>query len=332
MSFSAAGGRSSSHRSVDAFTLGVVQWEMIADPGVIVMTDHDVATTVDMAAVVEICDGAIVADLAEQLTAPARHVVDFGPGRVAFTVGGVEDAVGFRSYETFPGSQQDQVVAVWHPSTGKLAGVIVGKLLGAIRTGGLGGAAVDRLAATDAGVCGVIGSGLQARTQLLACAKVRDLSEVRVFSRSEANREAFVAEMSQRIGLDIEAVGSAADAAAGADIVLVATTSPSPVISADDLAPEAHLSTVGPKFLGHSELGPDVAEAAGLIATDSPQQIRAQGEAHFLAQNSAAARVVHLGLCPERPAGVGRTLYLSAGLAGTEVLVADSLLRTVAAA
>lgn len=293
--------------------------------------DIDIETAADMSSLINICDAAVVAASNDEMTAPARHPVDFGSGQLVFTAGGNAQAIGFRAYDTFPNSTQDQVVAVWHPDSGQLAGVIVGELLGAIRTGALGGVGINRMAARNATTCAVIGAGLQARTQLMACAAVRSLSHVRVFSRHERNRQVFADEMSIRIGLEIEPVASAAQAVAGAEIVLLATSAGEPVVSLNDLAADVHVSTVGPKFKGYSELGADVVESANLVATDSPQQIEAQGERHFLHDSDAWKRIAHLGTIVARPEGVQRTVFLSAGLAGTEVLVADALLNAHAA-
>ncbi len=304
---------------------------MATDRAIPVLSDNDIEAAVDIASLVAICDAAVESANTETLTAPARHAVDFGQGQLVFTVGGDDQAVGFRAYDTFPNSKQDQVVAVWHPHSGQLAGVVVGELLGALRTGALGGVGINRMAAPDANSCGVIGAGLQARTQLMACAAVRDLSSVRVFSRHEANRRAFAEEMSTRLGLDVEPVGSAAEATADAEIVLLATSSGVPVISLTDLSADVHVSTVGPKYLGYSELGHEVVESAQLIATDAPQQIQSQGERHFLWGSEAWERIVHLAEVEARPADLGRTVFLSAGLAGTEVLIADELLRDHAA-
>lgn len=97
------------------------------------------------------------------------------------------------------------------------------------------------------------------------------------------------------------------------------------------LAHGTHVNTVGPKFKDAHELPVEVAEEATLIATDSPQQIAAQGGGHFLAGHEAHDRVIDLaeilwGTRPP-PSEDGTTLFLSAGLAGTETLVAHELFR-----
>ncbi len=50
------------------------------------------------------------------------------------------------------------------------------------------------------------------------------------------------------------------------------------------------------------------------------------GEHHFLHRSKAWDRIAHLGTIDARPDGVRRTVFLPAGLAGAEVLIADALL------
>src|SRR6266571_3230210 len=47
--------------------------------------------------------------------------------------------------------------------------------------------AVDRLASPDAGVLGILGSGVQARSHVRALSRVRRFREIRVWSRTEEN-------------------------------------------------------------------------------------------------------------------------------------------------
>lgn len=267
-----------------------------------------------------------------RLIAPPRHAVPFDDGALVFTVGGTGDLVGFRAYDTFPNSAQDQVVAVWDARTGSLEGIAIGEMVGALRTGALGALAVDLLARAETRRCAVLGSGRQARTQLLCASTVRTFDEVAVFSPTAANREQFADELGELTGLPIAPVTNAADAVEGADVVLCATAAQTPVFDVRWLSAGAHVNTVGPKYLNAHELPLEVATRADVIATDSPQQIAAQGADHFLSEHVTKTSVVDLA---EVLAGsVGRvaasesTLFLSAGLAGTETLVAHALLTT----
>lgn len=305
-----------------------------------VLTDVDVAA-LDMRHAIAAVGRAVAAKADGMLVAPPRHRVDFpGEGALVFTIGGVTDErplAGFRVYETFAatGTDRSQVVAVWDTASGALSGLVVGNLLGEVRTGAIGGLAVDLMAPRDAARVAVIGTGRQARTQLMAVAAVRQLRQARVFSRSEANRGAFAGEMARKLGLDVAPAASAREAVKDADIVVCATDSETPVIEAKWLKPGAHVNTVGPKSQGAHEVGMDVVESASLIATDSPDQARAYDPPFFLTGTPHMDRVIDLamiiaGRVIRRADAGGNTLFCSTGLAGTEVVVAAALLDAAA--
>jgi ornithine cyclodeaminase len=131
----------------------------------------------------------------------------------------------------------------------------------------------------------------------------------------------------------VPATGVDAPAAAveGADIVVLATTSRQPVIEAGWVAAGTHVTTLGPKTAGAHECPPELADRAGVILTDSKAQLDASPDPLFLS-GTAQQRVGELGAAV---AGTGQrrqssdeiTLFLSVGLAGTEVAVAAELLR-----
>jgi alanine dehydrogenase len=166
-----------------------------------ILTDADVARLARMPEMIAGIEAALLAKAVGALAAPPRMRVPVGPrGDLVFTVGGVnagQSVAGFRAYHTFPREAPDgaQLTAVWDQASGSLKGIIVGDLLGELRTGAIGGVAVKALARADADSIAIIGSGAQARTQLQAAAAVRPLRAARVYSRSSENRERFAAEM-----------------------------------------------------------------------------------------------------------------------------------------
>jgi ornithine cyclodeaminase len=228
-------------------------------------------------------------------------------------------------------------VAVWNTTSAELEGVVLGERLGKLRTGAIGGVAVKYLSSPTARSIAVIGSGSQARTQLEAAAEVRSLTNVRVYSPDRSRREAFAAEMEQTLKLSVTPCSSAESAVQGAEIVIAATTSKTPVIRAEWLDAGAHVSTMGGPKTIHG--GPDVADRAELIVTDSPEQTHHYPASYFLEGTRHMARMVDLadvisGRVPVQQAGRGITLFCSVGLTGTEVLVAQALIahhRTIAA-
>ncbi|MBB5233790.1 ornithine cyclodeaminase family protein [Deinococcus budaensis] len=261
------------------------------------------------------------------LSAPARlHAANLAFTVGALSGGGRQGVLGFRAYHTLDAPHDDQLVAVWDAATGKLEGVVVGSALGPLRTACLGAVAADLLARPDARTLGLIGSGVQARAHALAVAQVRSLTRVRVYSRSAQRREALAHDLRAR-GLPAEAVGSAQEAAGGSDLLTLATNSPVPVIESGWLEPGTHVTTLGPKERERHEFPADLANRAGLIVTDSPAQLGAYPGGHLLAGAPVKALSTVLEAGYLRPSPDDITLFLSVGLAGTEVALAHALLN-----
>lgn len=303
-----------------------------------ILKDEDLVGDALMAAAIEALESAFLARARGQMISPPRHHVSFPDrGDLVFTVGGIlgeKPLAGFRVYETFDGSEHSQIVAVWSAEDARLKGIVLGERLGNIRTGAIGGLAIRHLSRPDARIVGVLGSGAQARTQLAAAAAVRDLTAVRVYSRDEKNRAAFAGEMQRELGIEVEPVGSAGEAVRDADIIISATTSNSPVLKSSDLKSGVHINTVGPKTQQEHELGLDMADAATVIAIDSPEQARAYASPFFLTGSGNEHRMVDLAdIIAKKEAGrrspEDMTLFCSVGLAGTEVVVASAILDLV---
>ena len=295
------------------------------------LTDDDMDRLVSMREAVDAVEQALRRKGAGAFLTPPRHYFATKTGVLAFTIGGDAESgvVGFRVYGAFAGSREDeQLVAVYDASTGRIRGIVQGERIGAMRTGALGGVAINYASRDDAGTVAVIGSGRQARAQLEAAAVVRELSDVRVYSRSAGNREAFASEMSARLGLRITPVGAPGAAIRGADIVIVATSSRAPVFDAALIERGQHVTTVR---LGRDqhELDASLAERATLL-TDSMEQLLGYPGGFFLADRMDAiadlSEIVSTGR-PVRTSPDDITVYLSAGLSGTEVVVADVALR-----
>ncbi len=137
-----------------------------------ILQDDDLRDGSFMNVAIDAVENAFLARAHGQTVSPPRHHVSF-PGRGDLVLRSValwekKPLAGFRVYETFEGTEHSQIVAVWSADNGRLKGLILGERLGAIRTGAIGGVAIRHLSSPEASVVGVLGSGLQARTQLTA--------------------------------------------------------------------------------------------------------------------------------------------------------------------
>ena len=130
-------------------------------------------------------------------------------------------------------------------STGALAAVMDGRYITEARTAAVSAVSVKHLARPDARVLAIIGTGVQARSHLEAIRHVRALTDVRVWSPNALHRDRFAAEMREATGLPVRSVAAAPAAMDGADLIVLATVSRTPVIADADVAPGTHIAAVG---------------------------------------------------------------------------------------
>jgi ornithine cyclodeaminase/alanine dehydrogenase-like protein (mu-crystallin family) len=130
-----------------------------------------------------------------------------------------------------------------------------------MRVGACAGLGTKYLARQNAKVLAMIGSGGMARTYAEAIKQVRPIEVMRVFSPTRVNREAYAAEMTEKLDMEVIAVDSPEKALRGADVVALTTDSLVPVIKAEWLEPGMHINNVR-----NNEAGPDVLKRADVIA------------------------------------------------------------------
>jgi alanine dehydrogenase len=138
---------------------------------------------------------------------------------------------GMRISALFRGAKNAYFILLFDGDNGDLLAVIAGRDLNVWRTSAPAGVASRYLAPKGAESLGIIGSGRQARGQLIAIRRaLPHLKKVKVFSRTEENRDAFAKEMSAWLDVNVEAVDDAQSAVANMPIVSLATSSRSTVI------------------------------------------------------------------------------------------------------
>jgi ornithine cyclodeaminase/alanine dehydrogenase-like protein (mu-crystallin family) len=164
------------------------------------------------------------------------------------------------------------LVPLFRAKTGDLVALIEADYLGQMRTGAASGIATRYLAREDARTVGIVGTGLQARTQLEAIAAVRKLERVRAFGRDVSRRESFAREMAERLRVPVQAAGSAEEAVGDMDIVVAATTASEPVIEGRWLRPGMHINAIGANFPNKRELDEEAVMCADVVVADSREQ------------------------------------------------------------
>ena len=136
------------------------------------------------------------------------------------------------------------LVQLYSSETGELLAIFPDGVAQRMRVGATNGLGVRYLARKDARRAGIIGSGWQAGTQLLALLEERPIEEIRVFSPTRENCESFVEEMRRLTGANIRPADSPDECVRDADIIMAATSSIVPVIKAVWLREGVHVSCI----------------------------------------------------------------------------------------
>jgi len=127
--------------------------------------------------------------------------------------------------------------------TGRLLAIVGGATQWRVAaTMGLG---AQYLARPDAARVGLLGSGRNALPILQCLALVRPIDRVDLFSPTPAHRERLAEQATQALNIPVTAHDNPRPAIADADILVVGTSSYSPVVSFSDLHPGMHVTSMG---------------------------------------------------------------------------------------
>lgn len=181
--------------------------------------------------------------------------------------------LGFKAYTTGPKGARFWVMLF--DENGGLLSLMQADVLGQVRTGCTSGIAAKYMARPDSRVVGLMGTGWQARTQLAAVCAVREIEEVRVYSRKAENVAAFCREMAPTLpGVRLVPVDGAEAAVTGADIVITITNAVEPVVFGRWLAPGTTVLAAGSNRSFARELDTEAIARCRLIAADSVEQAK----------------------------------------------------------
>ncbi|MDE3110179.1 MAG: ornithine cyclodeaminase family protein [Acidobacteriota bacterium] len=296
------------------------------------LTESDVRKILTMPTAIELVErsfqrlaaGSATNDPRRRLQVPGKTILNYMAA--ADSEGGY---LGLKIYSIAKGGARF-IIPLISAETGEMAALIEADYLGQLRTGAASGVATKFMARADAHTAAIIGTGSQARTQLEAIAYVRNLDRVRAYGRDARRRQRFAAEMSARIKVAVEAVGSAEEAVRGADVICTATTAATPVVEGRWIARGAHINAIGINVAHKREIDAETVNRADLIAADSPEQSRhesgdligAFGDDSVKWETVRELAQIVAGKIPGRTGSGQITLFKSNGIAIEDVVTA----------
>ena len=309
------------------------------------LTEQQVHSLLPMPDLIAAMESALAKFSARDVLQPVRSVLTVGPTKAYFGL--------MPAYVPSPASLGAKLVTVFgenhkrdlpshlatilllDPETGALQAIMDGRYITEARTAAVSAVSTRFLAKPDASTLAIIGSGVQARSHLEAYQLVRQLKEVRIWSPKQRSREQFVDDMSSHVPVPIIAAGTAEAAVRGADLIVLVTSSPTPVIEDAWVSKGAHVVCVGacrpnqqempPALVARSRLYVDSKAAAIVEAGDVVMNIAAKlfDESHIRGEIGELV----LGRVAGRASADDITVFKSLGMAVEDVVAADLVFR-----
>jgi alanine dehydrogenase len=304
------------------------------------LSEADVRAVVSMADLIDVMEAAITAFSAGRVKQPVRTVLE--------TPGGFYGTM--PAYMESPAAMGAKLVTVYHdnarkglpshlatiilldPATGALLATMDGRFITEARTAAVSAVATRYLALPDAHKLAIIGSGVQARSHLEALSLVRKLSDIRCWSPTVAHARKFVGDSR---GVPLRHVESAQAAVEGADIIVLVTASPTPVISDAWVKPGACVISVGACRPNQREMDPALVARARVIVDSRAAALQESGDIVMGIQEGRFGKdhiAAELGEVAANPS-LGRTandeiiVFKSLGMAVEDVAAADLAYR-----
>jgi ornithine cyclodeaminase/alanine dehydrogenase-like protein (mu-crystallin family) len=215
--------------------------------GQVLFLDEDqVRKHLKMADLIPAMEKALIDFSAGKVTQPVRSVIKVEPpgGFLGLMPALTPDGLGLKAVTFYPSNADRGIpthmatIFLVDPESGTPLAIMDGRLITEMRTAAVSAAATKLLAPHDAKVLAIMGSGVQARSHADALQLVRQFEEVRVWSRTREHAERLAKEIGAKATSTKEAVR-------GADVVVTATNSKTPVLKGEWLKPSCHVNAVG---------------------------------------------------------------------------------------
>ncbi len=233
-------------------------------------------------------------------------------------------------------------IVLLDPETGAMRALLDGRYITEARTAAVSAVSSRLLGRARASSLALIGSGVQARSHLEALSRVHALRHVTVWSPNRLHRDRFVSEVQAATGTEegrtgaytLKAVDHPGEAVVGADLVVLVTASPTPVIESGWVKPGAHVISVGACRPTQREMDPNLTARARVFVDSRAAALVESGdvvmgiqEGRFGPDHIVAELGEVVNGAPGRRSDTEVTIFKSLGMAVEDVTAADLAYR-----
>ena len=293
------------------------------------LSEEQVRHHLRMADLIPAMEKALIGFSAGKVTQPVRSVIKVDPpgGFLGLMPALTPDGLGLKAVTFYPSNVEHGIpthmatIFLVDPQTGTPLAVIDGTLITEMRTAAVSAVATKFLASSDAKILAILGSGVQARSHLEALRLVRQFQEVRVWSPTREHAE----QLAREIGAKSM---PAEEAVRGADVVVTATSSKTPVLKGSWLKPGCHVNAVGACRPDWRELDDDAMRRSVIFVDSREGALEESGDVIL----SGAKIYAELGeaLAGKVPSRANETtIFKSLGMAVEDIAAATLVYQSV---
>jgi ornithine cyclodeaminase/alanine dehydrogenase-like protein (mu-crystallin family) len=294
----------------------------------LLLTEPDVRALVTMPDLIAAMDTALIAFSASGVVQPVRTVLEVGEQKSFFALMPAyvpsTPALGAKLVTLYESNTARGLpthlatIILLDPETGALAAIMDGRYITEARTAAVSAVSVKKLAREDAAVLAILGSGVQARSHFEALSHVRRFREVRAWSPNRQRLELFQTETG------VLAADSPEAAVRGADVVVIAASSHTPILFDDWVAPGTHVVSVGATRPAQREMDPALVARARLFVDSRAAALAESGDVIPFGATHIVAELGEAGAARKSPDEI--TIFKSLGLAVEDVVSAHLVL------
>jgi len=172
------------------------------------------------------------------------------------------------------------MMLLYKQDTGEMLAILLDEgYLTDVRTAIAGAIAARFLAPSNVDKIGIVGTGIQARLQLLYLKNATECREVLVHGRSREKMDTYKSEM-EKEGYSVETTSDPSEILKQCNIIVTTTPSKSPILNHGELREGTHITAMGSDTPDKQELDSLILRDADLVVADSIQQCMVRGEIH----------------------------------------------------
>ena len=254
---------------------------------VLTLTNEQVLSLVDMRAAVDRLQGAFMLSANGQVESPIRTRFRITDVRnvllMPSLMGEGRESLSLKMVSVYPDLGPNlpstrAVVLLIDGRDGELKCIMGGTSLTGLRTGAVSGLSCRYLARSNSERMAMIGAGGQGFYQIAGVASRLGIRSVSIFDIDRGRQRRLVERCEKELGLRATASDVVRDATEGADVVVTATTSKSPVLDADDIRPGTHVIAIGAYTPEARELGTRLVSSSSLYVDSVEAALEEAGD------------------------------------------------------